>query len=200
MVIGRLISALIPALVVTLGLLLTMHYLIESNMDEPEEVEEFKIPDITMDEREVREEFDTSKVEKPEEVEEPPPELPEPEFESPDIDNSISIAPDVGVKVEIGGIGGFSGDGDFLPIVKVAAKYPSRALARGLEGHCTVAYTVTSTGETQDIVEADCPDKVFLRESIKAAAKFKYKPKVIDGQPIAVPGVRNRFIFELADE
>jgi len=108
------------------------------------------------------------------------------------------IAPDVGVKVDIGDITGFTGDGEYLPIVKVAAKYPSRALSRGTEGYCVVAYTVTTTGETSDIVEADCPQKVFLKASIKAASKFKYKPKVIDGQPIAVPGVRNRFIFELA--
>jgi len=73
---------------------------------------EVAIPNIVMDDREVREEFDTAKVEKPEEVEEPPPELPEPEFESPDIDNAISIAPDVGVKVDIGDITGFTGAAD----------------------------------------------------------------------------------------
>lgn len=200
MAIGRLITSLILALIVTMGLLLTMHYLIASNMKEPEEVEEFKIPDITMDQREVREEFDTSKVEKPEEVEEPPPEVPEPEFETPDLDNSVAVAPKVGVNVKIGNVGGFSSDGDYLPIVKVGAKYPARALSRGIEGYCTVSYTVTTTGETKDVVEADCPNRVFLKASIKAATKFKYKPKVIDGEPIEVPGVRNRFIFELADE
>ncbi len=195
----RLISSLIPAVIVTLGLLLMMHFLIESNMKEPEDVEEFKIPEITMDNREVTEEFDTSKVDKPEEVEEPPPEVPEPEFDSPDLDNSVAIAPKVGVKVNIGGVGGFSSDGDYLPIVKVNPKYPSRALSRGIEGYCTVAYTVTTTGETRDVVENDCPNRIFLSASIRAAEKFKYKPKVIDGEPVEVPGVRNRFIFELAD-
>jgi len=199
MAIARSISALIPAVIVTLGLLLLMHFLIESNMEEPKEVEEFKIPDITMDDREVTEEFDTSKVDKPDEVEEPPPEVPEPEFESPDIDNSVAVAPKVGVKLNIGGVGGFSSDGDYLPIVKVNPKYPSRALSRGIEGYCTVAYTVTTTGETRDVVENDCPNRIFLSASIRAAEKFKYKPKVIDGEPVEVPGVRNRFIFELAE-
>lgn len=195
----RSLTSLIPAIIVTLGLILLMHFLIESNMEEPKEVEEFKIPDITMDNREVTEEFDTSKVEKPEEVQEPPPEVPEPEFDSPDLDNSVAIAPKVGVKLNIGGVGGFSSDGDYLPIVKVNPKYPSRALSRGIEGYCTVAYTVTTTGETRDVVENDCPNKIFLSASIRAAQKFKYKPKVIDGEPIEVPGVRNRFIFELAE-
>lgn len=195
----RLISSLIPAVIVTLGLLLLMHFLIESNMKEPEEVEEFKIPEITMDKREVTEEFDTTKVDKPEEVEEPPPEVPEPEFDTPDLDNSVAVAPKVGVKVNIGGVGGFNSDGDYLPIVKVNPKYPSRALSRGIEGYCTVSYTVTTTGETRDVAENDCPNKIFLSASIRAAEKFKYKPKVIDGEPVEVPGVRNRFIFELAE-
>ncbi|WP_239923548.1 energy transducer TonB [Agaribacterium haliotis] len=195
----RIISSAIPAVIVTMGLLLTMHLLIASNMTEPKEVEEFKIPEITMDNREVSEEFDTAKVEKPEEVEEPPPEIPEPEFEAPDIDNSIAIAPEVGVKVNIGAVGGFSSDGDYLPIVKVAPKYPARAASRGVEGYCTVKYTVTTTGETKDIVEADCPNRIFLSASIKAAKKFKYKPKVIDGQAIEVPNVHNRFTYKLAE-
>ncbi|WP_370980832.1 energy transducer TonB [Agaribacterium sp. ZY112] len=195
----RILSSAVLALVVTMGLLLTMHLLIASNMSEPEESEEFKIPEITMDNREVNEEFDTQKVQKPEEVEEPPPEIPEPEFEAPDIDNSIAVAPTVGVKVNIDNIGGFSSDGDYLPIVKVAPKYPARAANRGLEGYCTVSYTVTTTGETKDIKEADCPQRIFLGPSIKAAKKFKYKPKVIDGEPIEVPGVRNRFTYKMGE-
>lgn len=196
----RVVFSLIPAMVVTLGLLLLMHFLIESNMKEPEAGKEFKIPEITMDNREVAEEFDTAKPDKPEEVKEPPPEIPEPEFEAPDIDNSLTVAPKAEVNVKIDGLGGISSDGDYLPIVKVNPRYPSRALSRGQEGYCTVSYTVTATGETKDIQEADCPERVFLKASIKAAGKFKYKPKVIDGVPIEVPGVRNRFIFELADE
>lgn len=196
----RIVSSLIPAVIVTMGLFLLMHFLIESNMKEPEAGNEFKIPDITMAKREVSEEFNTEAPDKPDEVEEPPPDIPEPEFESQSIDNSLSVAPKVNVKINIGGVGGFSSDGDYLPIVKVQPKYPNNASARGIQGYCVVEYTVTITGETENVVEADCPQKVFLRESIKAAKKFKYKPKVIDGEPIAVAGVRNRFIFELADE
>jgi len=196
---ARLIISLVLSFVVTGALLLMMHLLIASNLTPPEEGEEFKIPDITMDNREVREEFDTAKVEKPDEAEEPPPDVPEPEFDSPDLDNTISIAPKVGVKVNVGGLGGIGQDGDYLPIVKVNPRYPSRAQSRGIEGYCTVKYVVTATGETSDVQEADCPNRIFLSASIKAAQKFKYKPKVIDGEPVEVPGVHNRFIFELAE-
>lgn len=178
-----------------------MHLLIESNMREPEESQEFKIPEITMPEREITAEYDTQKPNKPDEPDEPPPDLPEPEFDSPDLDAKISFSPNVGgVKVSIAGIGGFGGDGDYLPIVKVAPKYPSRAMSRGLSGYCTVEYTVTKTGETANIEVVDCPESVFANASVKAAKKFKYKPKVIDGEAIEVPGVRNKFTFQLAEE
>lgn len=200
MSIARILSSLAPAALVTLGLLLLMYFLILRNMTEPEEAVEFKIPEIVMPEREIRTEYDTAKPEKPDEPQEPPPELPEPEFESPDVDTTISFAPRIDTGVKISGIGGFSNDGDYLPIVKVAPKYPSRAAARGVEGYCTVEYTVTVTGETKDITVVDCPDTIFSRASVKAAEKFKYKPKVIDGEPIEVPGVRNRFTYEMAKD
>jgi len=197
----RFFFSFIPAVVVTLSLLLLMHLLIESNMREPEESQEFKIPEITMPEREITAEYDTQKPNKPDEPDEPPPDLPEPEFDAPDLDAKISFSPNVGgVKVSIAGIGGFGGDGDYLPIVKVAPKYPSRAMSRGLSGYCTVEYTVTKTGETANIEVVDCPESVFASASVKAAKKFKYKPKVIDGEAIEVPGVRNKFTFQLAEE
>ncbi len=199
MSIARLFSALIPALGVTLGLLLLMHFLILRNMTEPKEVDEFTLPEIVMPERDIRTEYDTRKPDKPDEVEEPPPDLPEPEFQDVEIDNSLSVSPNVDNSIKIAGLGGFGSDGEYLPIVKVAPKYPSRAAARGTEGYCTVEYTVTKTGETRDIQVVDCPQSVFARASVQAAEKFKYKPRVVDGDPIEVPGVRNRFTFQMAE-
>jgi protein TonB len=40
---------------------------------------------------------------------------------------------------------------------------------------------------------------VFDKASVKAAQKFKYKPRVIDGEPIEVPGVQNKFTYQLED-
>jgi protein TonB len=89
-------------------------------------------------------------------------------------------------------------DADYLPIVKVAAVYPRRAQARGISGHCTVEYTVTASGATRDPVVIDCqPPGVFEEASLRAALKFKYRPRVVDGRPVEVSGVRNQFVFEL---
>lgn len=195
--ITRAAIAVVPAGAITGLLLLSMHLLIASNFEEPKEGEEFKIPDISMPERELSSDK-TQKPDKPEEPEEPPPELPEPEFDNPDINVDLQISANVGAKMDIGGIGGFNSDGDYLPIVKAAAAYPRSALSRGLEGYCTVEYTVTAQGTTRDVTVVDCPQTIFAKPSIKAALKFKYKPKVIDGEPIEVPGVRNKFTFQMA--
>lgn len=89
-------------------------------------------------------------------------------------------------------------DADYLPIVKVAAIYPRRAQAQGITGSCTVEYTITTSGATRDPVAIDCqPAGVFEASSLRAILRFKYRPRMVDGHPVEVRGVRNRFVFEL---
>ncbi len=44
-----------------------------------------------------------------------------------------------------------------------------------------------------------CTSSLFHRASIQAAMKFKYKPRVIDGQAVEVPGVQNKFTYEIEE-
>ena len=61
-----------------------------------------------------------------------------------------------------------------------------------------VEYTVTKTGSIRDPFAVDCsPKGIFERASLKAALKFKYKPRVVDGEAIEVAGVQNKFTYEL---
>jgi len=47
-------------------------------------------------------------------------------------------------------------------------------------------------------VAVDCqPAGVFEKASVKASLKFKYKPRVVDGEAIEVAGVQNKFTYEL---
>ena len=131
---------------------------------------------------------------------EPPPDLPKPTFESSDVSTGVDIgAVNVNVDLNVGG-GGFSSDGEYLPIVKVAPVYPRRAQTRGIEGYVLLEFVVTKTGAVRDpvVIEAK-PPGIFDRAAINAALKFKYKPKVVNGAAIDVAGVRNRITFELAD-
>ena len=131
---------------------------------------------------------------------EPPPDMPKPQFDSSDVSQGVDIgAVDVSVDLDVGG-GGFSSDGEYLPIVKVAPVYPRRAQTRGIEGYVLLEFTVTKTGAVRDphILESK-PPGIFDRSALNASLKFKYKPKVVNGIPIDVAGVKNRITFELAD-
>ena len=105
-------------------------------------------------------------------------------------------APKVTVDLKSGGGGN---EGDYLPIIKVPPIYPISAAERGIEGYCIVEYTVTTTGTVKDIsvVEGQCTSSLFHRSSLRAAKKFRYKPRIINGIPIEVPGVQNKFTYQL---
>ncbi len=136
----------------------------------------------------------------------PPPDEPPPNQPRPDINTDATIGAEitniqVDVEFDAGGIADFSGDSEYLPIVKVRPIYPRRALTRNIEGYVMLEFVVTTTGAVRDpvVIEAK-PPGFFERAAIQAALKFKYRPKVIDGEPVEVSGVRNRIVFEMSDE
>lgn len=195
-------------LITTLLLLYVMYQLVNNEMKPQEAKAAVKIPDIRMPDTKIETRFEDAKPEKPQEPDAPPPEILEPQFDTPEISaESLNMqVPIANTGIEVGaGALAFS-EGEYLPIVKVPPEYPSTALSRGIEGFCTVVYTVTETGSTRDPepIPGECvtkdgkPTTVFNRASVRAALKFKYKPKVVDGKPVEVPGVKNRFTYELA--
>ena len=64
-----------------------------------------------------------------------------------------------------------------------------------------IEFTVTILGTVENpvVIEAE-PPGYFERAALNAARKFKYKPKVVNGEPIPVSGVRNLITFVLEDE
>lgn len=134
----------------------------------------------------------------------PPVDEPPPSMLKPSLDTDVSVGMEIGlvdvdVDVDVGGTD-YSSDGEYLPIVKVAPIYPRRAQSRGIEGFVLLEFTVTTTGGVRDpsVIEAK-PPGVFDRAAINAALKFKYKPKVVNGEAIEVAGVRNLITFQLED-
>jgi protein TonB len=200
----RLVIGVVLGLAVTAALFWTMQYLIEATEGELNKDAAGHLVDFVRLKRDESIQRRQLKPEKP-----PPPEAPPPQPPTPQLDNlnpnaekiAISAAP---VETDIEMSGGFSlgvGEGDYLPIVKVAPIYPQRALSRGIVGHCVVQYTVTRQGTTRDpfVVENQCTSSLFHSASVQAALKFKYKPRVIDGEAVEVPGVQNKFTFEIEE-
>ncbi len=144
------------------------------------------------------------KPKKPPQPDEPPPDPPPPSMDSIQPDTQTiavsAVSVNTSINLSVSGFGLSASDGEYLPIVKIQPIYPRRALSRGIEGYVIVQFTVTKTGTTRDhIIVESKPKGIFDRSAIQAATKFKYKPRVIDGKPIDVPGVQNKITFRIED-
>jgi protein TonB len=191
-------------LVITAGLFWLMQYLIETADRGLNEDKSGHLIDFVRLKRDESIERRQLKPKKPPPPDSPPPQPPTPQLENlnPNAEKiAIQAAP---VQTDIEMSGGFSlgvGEGDYLPIVKVAPIYPQRALSRSIEGYCVVQYVVTKNGTIRDpfVVEGQCTSSLFEQASIQAALKFKYKPRIMDGQAVEVPGVQNKFTYEIQE-
>jgi protein TonB len=197
----RYIVGLAMGAVVTLSLFYLMQWLIHTDETGLTDPPSGRIVDFVRVEQEEAIQRRDRTPEPPPPPDEPPPDMPDPSFDT-DVGavriDIGSVAMDTGM--DIGGARGFQSDGDYLPIVRVEPVYPRRALTRGIEGYVLLEFTVSETGSVVDpkVVEAQ-PPGIFDRAAIQAALRFKYQPRVVDGQPIAVHGVRNMITFELTD-
>jgi periplasmic protein TonB len=87
-----------------------------------------------------------------------------------------------------------------IPNVMIQPNYPSIALSKGYEGYVDVQFDVATTGATENIVAvAANPPKIFDREALKAVAKWKFSPIMVDGKAQKYIGMVQRIVFELAD-
>jgi protein TonB len=209
--------AAVAGLIVTLALFFLMQTLIATGEKALSEDNIGSLVDFVR----VKQEQDVTtkdrKPKKPPPPDEPPPDVPPQNFNVAVDKAGFSMSNvDLGVGVDVSG-GGFGiSDGEYLPIVKVQPVYPRRALSRGMEGWVIVEFTVTAQGTVENPLviencgwvkgprsEGDCfesPNGIFDSAAVRAAAKFKYKPKVIDGEPVATAGVQNRITFALLEE
>jgi len=151
-------------------------------------------------------ELETKKRKMPEkkEPEEPPP--------PPDLSMARSNKPSqemgdmafaIDVDVDMGGTGFeiAASDTDVVPIVRVQPQYPLRASERGIEGWVEVEFTISKLGTVKDpTVINSHPSSIFDRSALKAIRKWKYNPKIEDGEPVERPGIKVRLKFELSNQ
>jgi protein TonB len=68
-----------------------------------------------------------------------------------------------------------------------------------LEGYVDMSFTVTTTGTVRDPIVLFSTSSLFERAATRAVMKFKYKPRVVDGIPVDVVGVKTRISFQIED-
>jgi protein TonB len=103
-------------------------------------------------------------------------------------------------------------DNEYLPLFAVRPQYPRRAQERGTEGYVVVSFTITKKGtiENADVIEGKCGNmdnsefgmrscSIFNSSALRAASKLKYKPIVIDGNPVKKDNILYRFQYLIAE-
>lgn len=200
--VGRYSASFALAIAVTLGLLWSMQALISGGNNVLTEAPRGNVLDFIRLKKEEAIVKKDRKPQKPQKPKEPPPQMQQPQMQQAN-PNADAVSTSFTAEVDTSGglTGGLSlggGDGDYLPIVKVAPIYPRRAQSRGIQGFVIVEFTVTTNGSVRDpiVVQAE-PEGVFDRAAMDAALKFKYKPRVVDGEPTEVSGVQNKISFEI---
>lgn len=200
--IGRYAFSIVLGVVVTLTLLFVMQLLIVTGkqaLTDPRDRHKLEFVRVKKDESVNTADLAPEKPPKPPET---PPETPPQDMDNIDPDApSIDIpAPTVSADTDIGGPGSMNiAEGDYLPIVRVAPVYPARALSRGLEGFVDLSFTVTAAGTVKDPIVLQSTSSLFERAATRAVLKFKYKPRVVDGVPVEVTGVKTRISFQLEE-
>jgi len=75
---------------------------------------------------------------------------------------------------------------EVTPLVDIPPNYPPRALAAGIEGEVTLAFTITAEGRVENLRVTDAkPRGVFEREARRAAGRWRFAPRRENGQPVA---------------
>lgn len=91
-------------------------------------------------------------------------------------------------------------DSDYRLTFRASPVYPKAAERENIQGHVVVQFTVTAAGTVRDPIVVDAaPSSVFNGAAIEAVRKFRYSPRMVNGQPVEVKGVRTRFRFRISD-
>ena len=197
---SRMMSVVLLAAGVTIGLFLVMKVLVTGQEYEIEEELAAIGIDFVRVERDEESQTKDRALKRPSKVEPeeppPPPKLTQPN--RPNIDKA-SMSADLGA-FDLAGLNlNAPVDGDTLAIVRVLPRYPSRALSRGIEGWVLMEFAIDELGLAVNpvVIESE-PPGIFDRAALSAVKRWKYRPMIEDGRPRMRPGVRQLISFEIA--
>ena len=87
-------------------------------------------------------------------------------------------------------------DRDAQPLVRIPGQMPPGA---DKSGHCTVRFDVDPSGKPFNIRTTFCTQSVFKRPTVRSVERWKFQPKIQDGQAVSRTGVENRVTYKLLD-
>jgi protein TonB len=106
--------------------------------------------------------------------------------------------PKVDTHVRGSGLGVAGIDTDVIPRVRVNPDYPPQAITRNIQGWVRVRFTVSAIGTVRDaMVVASEPGTTFNEAALKAIARWRYNPRVENGEAVERVGLETIIRFEL---
>jgi protein TonB len=128
----------------------------------------------------------------------PPPAIDRANFE-PTVDGVAAAAPDFGTDVDIGSA--FNPDREAQPLVRVPPSGFERCFdSNTVQESVSLEFNVTPTGQVVNVEVIDSTDSCYNRYAVRSAEKWKYQPKIVDGEPQWRYGVRTVIRFQAAAE
>lgn len=201
----RALTGIVLGAVMAVILFGAMRYLILSDAPPPEEGVEAPNIDIVSrrgDSDVIRRD---DRPEEPDEVRAPPPppriEAAKAEQPQEGLASMLGRLPDINPDaINSDSIQFVVADRDVQPIVRIEPSYPARAAERNLEGTCHMRFDVLPDGSVDEsTVVADCTSSLFARDASRAVARWKYNPKIVNGEPVVQRGIQTDLVFELTE-
>ncbi len=136
------------------------------------------------------------KPEEPPPPDKPPPQLPElelavtkPTLKTPNIAMAMPELSSSSMRFDgpyIGAVSQGPPDRDFMVLSRIPPRYPYRAERRKIEGWVKISFIITEQGSVQDAVVIDAqPKGVFDMAALQAILKWRFKPRIANGKPVA---------------
>lgn len=195
----RLILGAIPAVIVTVALFLIMYALIAN-------------PNLDLDE-----DAETVRIEIGRQIEDTPDQIQQKQFDRPQLDTPPPPPPainDANFRPEVGGVRaasptfdanldigtGFNPDRDAQPLVRIEPDYPDRCQGRSGDIETVVVeFDVDPIGQPVNVRIVRSTNTCFNRNVERAVERWKYQPKIVDGQAEPRRGVRTVFSFRIEE-
>jgi len=94
--------------------------------------------------------------------------------------------------------GGAGGDGNVIPLVRVAPQFPRKAAMAGKEGWVQLSFDITAEGTVANVQLLNSkPRRLFDQAATRALYKWKYRPKIFKGKAVAQNNLQVQIDFKL---
>ncbi|MEZ8195771.1 energy transducer TonB [Vibrio cortegadensis] len=202
----RLLMALPFAVAISIGLFTFMAWMVDSGHQRtPDQAETLSFNMLMIEQEEALQRRKRSVPEQPKAPEMPPKSAMNQAKTEATVSNPKLSLPDLGLNTIANGLainmptfGDFGSNQKAMPLYRVEPRYPAKAKKRKVEGFVEMEFTIDKTGRPTDIkITSAKPARMFDRSARRALKKWKYQPKIVDGQSVEQLGQTVRIEFKM---